>query len=682
VLAYVSDKAEEDSLKLDLSTREELSLAALSATPYLLVLDGLERALIAYNRPEASRQFDALSRGDESPRRLRQCADPRLGNFLRKLATHGLSKVLISTRLYPAELETLSGQALPSVTSVKLGGLSDEDALALWRSEGVGGAPKALKMLFRTFGNHPLLIRVLAGEVARFHRAPGDFEAWRRSKRHFKPSKLPIVQRQSHILQFALKGLPDDAARVLRMIAAFNAPISYGALADLLLVEGEGLGRLADEGALDAALSELEERGLLGWERAINRYDLHPIVRGVVWEGLEAPQQTAYYAHLKRYFSPLPYIKSWRQVKDRADLTASLGLYQALIGLGEYEAACDLLKERLIDPLRFRFSDGQQLLTLLEALLDEAGEPRPTKQPQQAWLLNALAQAYQMTGQVARALPVYERANSLQATLRGSRGASKGWRDLSYAQRLAGQLKNAQESARRALEAAQNAENRLQEVLSYQVLGLALAVCGMEAESSAAMDESMRLAQALLASPNAAHREVNLPYNHYGLRAMWFGDFQGALHWAEQALVYCHDKKLEAGLILANRLKGSAALALGQLELAETHLLVALKNARAVNLAEEENAALIAVAKLRGQQGRLDEGHSLLDEVWEEATHAPYRLLHVDALNVLAELQAQGGDRISAGHSANQAHQLALCDGMPYCYKAGQVAAEVTLQRV
>ena len=39
---------------------------------------------------------------------------------------------------------------------------------------------------------------------------------------------------------------------------------------------------------LDAALNVLEDRGLLGWDRRANRYDLHPIVRGVAWNGLDA----------------------------------------------------------------------------------------------------------------------------------------------------------------------------------------------------------------------------------------------------------------------------------------------------------------------------------------------------------------------------------------------------------
>ena len=49
-------------------------------------------------------------------------------------------------------------------------------------------------------------------------------------------------------------------------------------------------------------LTELEDRGLLGWDRRANRYDLHPIVRGVAWNGLDAAAQQGVYAGLHELF--------------------------------------------------------------------------------------------------------------------------------------------------------------------------------------------------------------------------------------------------------------------------------------------------------------------------------------------------------------------------------------------
>jgi hypothetical protein len=65
--------------------------------------------------------------------RLRRCADPRAGEFLKKMTRVRASRVLVSTRLYPAELQTQTAQPLPGCYPLFLRGLTDDDALALWR---------------------------------------------------------------------------------------------------------------------------------------------------------------------------------------------------------------------------------------------------------------------------------------------------------------------------------------------------------------------------------------------------------------------------------------------------------------------------------------------------------------------------------------------------------------------
>ena len=49
--------------------------------------------------------------------------------------------------------------------------------------------------------------------------------------------------------------------------------------------------------AFDAGLTDLQDRGLVGWDRETQTYDLHPVVRGVVWRGVpEAVKQRVYEA--------------------------------------------------------------------------------------------------------------------------------------------------------------------------------------------------------------------------------------------------------------------------------------------------------------------------------------------------------------------------------------------------
>ena len=89
-------------------------------------------------------------------------------------------------------------------------GLSDEDALELWHAF-VGERARAsvahLLRLFSSFGNYPLLIRALAGEVAQFRPAPGNFAAWSLAHPTFDPYELPLENAKAHVLSFALQGL-------------------------------------------------------------------------------------------------------------------------------------------------------------------------------------------------------------------------------------------------------------------------------------------------------------------------------------------------------------------------------------------------------------------------------------------------------------------------------------------
>jgi hypothetical protein len=196
-LCYVSGQSEETVRSRSWPVREAELVRYLSEEPYLLVLDGLERILIAY-----SEKATQLHTGDDDggkpansvagtvatsapadrdvadQRRLRQTVNPLIRNTLRKFATLAKSRILVTTRLYPDDLQLPNGDPMPGCYAYSLRGMSDEDAVALWHALGAKGSPTELLPFFHSVENHPLLVQVLAGEVARFRDAPGDFSAW------------------------------------------------------------------------------------------------------------------------------------------------------------------------------------------------------------------------------------------------------------------------------------------------------------------------------------------------------------------------------------------------------------------------------------------------------------------------------------------------------------------------
>ena len=313
-LCYAGGQSEDDVRRLSWPEREAQLLQRLNEKPYLFVLDGLERTLLAYHRMDASYLADddydqqtanvvagavglpaSAAQSFVGQHRLRQTTDPRAGAFLQMLAQVKNSRILITTRLYPWALQLPNGYPRPGCFPYFLRGLSDDDALALWRALNVAGSRAELVPIFRSVESHPLLVQALASEIANYKKAPGDFAKWRSDHPQFNPASLPLVQSRTHILEFALDGLSAKVREVLSMVVGFRMPASYASLEALLVGRKKACNSAKD---LDRALTELEDRGLVGWDREANRYDAHPIVRGVVWQLTDAKDQRAIYAVL------------------------------------------------------------------------------------------------------------------------------------------------------------------------------------------------------------------------------------------------------------------------------------------------------------------------------------------------------------------------------------------------
>jgi tetratricopeptide (TPR) repeat protein len=693
-LAYVSRRALDEVQQIPAPEREAQLLAALDREPFLIVLDGLERILIAYARMDAAHLSDddydkqtanvvanayglpeSAAQSFTGEHRLRKTADPRAGAFLRKLSSVRAARILVSTRLYPADLQT-QGETLPGCSAIFLTGLSDDDALELWRSFGVTGARDALLPLFQRVGNHPLLVQALASEVARYRPAPGDFDVWRRDHPDFDPFSLPLVQVKSNVLEFALLGLDNKTRKALQIIAAFRMPARYDTLASLLIGEGKAC---ADEQELDKVLTELEDRGLVGWDKRANRYDLHPIVRGVVWSGLGEDTRRGVYTNLRRHFEALPMVDNYLEVNDLEDLTPAIELYNTLVGLGRYDDALEVFHARLDDATLYRLSASRQRVELLEMLFPDGLHqlPRLSHLTMKAYTLNSLAIGYQHSGEPGRAIFIFRRQNTIQSEMKDDRNLGIGLCNLSYTCRLTGAICESEANALRALIIARENQDHFGEVVCLESLGLTLASRGAAKESESALQ------RASLISTIRVNSQLECTANSFlAQRALWLGEFDVALSFANRAWELAHVMNYEADFIHAARRQGEAAQGLNDFTKAEEWLHQALIRARSVNRVEEELPALVALAELRRRQGDLKAAREFLDDVWDAAERGPYPLIHADACNVLSQIERDAGLQAAAVEAATRAYRLAWCDGPPFAYHWGLEKARKHLQEL
>jgi tetratricopeptide (TPR) repeat protein len=695
-LAYVTQRPLDEVQRIPAPDREARLLSALDREPFLLVLDGLERMLIAYARMDAAHLSDddydrqtanfvasayglpeSAAQSFTGEHLLRKTADPRAGSFLRKLSNVRAARILVSTRLYPADLQNnVNNSPLPGCSALFLPGLTDDDALELWQAFNEADAPDSLLPIFNRVGNHPLLIQALASEVARYRLAPGDFERWRRDHPDFNPLSLPLVQVKSHVLEFALRGLDEKARQALQVIAAFRMPAQGDTLAALLMGEGKAY---ANEDELDKVLTELEDRGLVGWDKRANRYDLHPIVRGVVWSDLDAETRRGVYTSLHAHFEALPMLEDYLKVKSLEDLTPAIELYNTLIGLGRYDDAEILFYERLEKAAHYRLSASRQQVELLEMLFPDGLEqlPRLSRPDMQAYALNMLALAYQFSGQPGRAAPLFRRHNMIRLETKNDNNLSIGLYNLSYTLRLLSALCESESAARRALVITREQTDLFHEAVSLYWLGLTLTARGVASESETALQRSLRMfvAQSISQSEGVVNAFL-------AQRAIWFDEFAVALSFAKRAWELAHVYNLEGDFIRAARVQGETVLGMSDFATADERLHHALTRARMVNYVEEELPALVALAELRRRQGDMKAARELLDDVWDAAERGPYPLFHADAYNVLAQLERDAGNHEKAIEAATRAYQLAWCDGPPFAYHRGLEKAREHLQEL
>jgi tetratricopeptide (TPR) repeat protein len=688
-LCYVSGQSEDEVRALPWLDREAELLRYLNEQPFLFVLDGLERILLAYNRMDASyladgeiaeqtanRVADAAGLPAAAPQsfvgqhRLRQTIDPRAGRFLQRLAQVEASRVLISTRLYPSELQTPTGHPAPGCSAYFLTGLSDDDALALWRALGVKGSRQELVPIFRSVESHPLLVQALASEVANYRKAPGDFARWRADHPQFDPTSLPLVQSRTHILQYALSGLDDDVLGVLRTVVAFRMPATYDTLEALLVGADK---TYANTQGLDRALTELEDRGLIGWDREANRYDAHPIVRGVVWQQASGRDQEAIYTALEAHFEPMA-TPDWDDVESLEDLTPAIERYHTLVGLGRYDDAVSLFRDRLSGATLWRLAAHRERITWLERLFPDGVEALPalTDQGAQAYALNTLALSYQYSGRPGRSAPLSRRSIEILQQPEDKRNQQVTLSNLSQAFRDAGALREAAGVLRHALVLARELEDMHGEGVSLQELGRTLSTVA-DQSSNVTLRRSL---QTWAKRQNS--QSVGLVSAYLAERWLWLGDFPKAQACADRAWELAGVRRLPRDFIRAALFQGRAELGLGDRETADERLHHALTRGRAVNQVGFELPALIAIAELAQRRDELAGAKACLDEVWDAAERGPYPLQLADAYNLLADIARAEGDN----KAATKAYRAAWCDGPPWAYHWGLEKAKAHLRNL
>ena len=422
-LAYVTGQPLEAFSRRPMADLAADLLAHLQTRPWLFVLDGLERVLVSYHRADAAQLADEDAGGSDPIAQRRDpcdCIRPENDELLRALAAAAPSKLLVTSRLVPRTLLNASGQPLPGVRHERLPGLRPADAEDLFRDCDVKGESAAMRSYLQAQCDcHPLTIGVLAGLVTAPGPRRGNFDAWLADPARggsLNLADLDLVQKRNHILRAALEALPEKGRQLLSTLALLSEAADYAVLSALnphLPPEPEEVEtpddpahqsywryvsderkqaagrqyeaqqqRHADYVAARAAwaasaefraapraltetVADLERRGLLQYDRQADRYDLHPVVRGVAAGGLAAEDTNRYGQRIVDHFSRHPH-RPYADAETLDDVRAGLQVIRTLQRMGRWQEAADVYVGDLSEALSFNLDAYAEIVALLK----------------------------------------------------------------------------------------------------------------------------------------------------------------------------------------------------------------------------------------------------------------------------------------------------------------------------
>jgi hypothetical protein len=696
-LAYMTGERLDDLLKKRQSELAELLQRQLQARPWLLVLDGLERVLVAYHRYDAAQVADEeATSGDRIARRDPAAAiRPEDDELLRDLTDSAPSKILITSRLMPHILLNQADQPIPGVRHEHLPGLHPEDAEAMLHACGIRGSSPVIQTYLRQHCDcHPLVTGVVAGLVRHYLPARGYFDAWAADPTHgghLNLAELDLVQKRNHILQSAIAALPSKDRQLLSTLALLSEAVDY-ALLDALnphfppkgqtVPEQDSPDSTEERKARRRSMSEparrqaaarelartvrsLERRGLLQYDRQADRYDLHPVVRGYASGRLRAEDRDRLGRRVVDYFS-----QQARDPYERAetldDIRNGLQLVRTLLQMGRLQRAAEVFMEGLDRALLFNLESYDEILSLTRPFfannwtLPAAGLHDFTF----ARIANETAIAFDKLGHLEQALEVYEAVLQVELKRSNINGLRVILTNMGHLLAEQDRLARADELSLLKLELAELLDNSDELFRARLDRFWQLAEIGRWEAADAmwwALDRMGRDWPRSLYRPGEAERA-------YAYFQFWRGRLREEHLIIAEELAHAGRNRLSIRSLHA--LRAEWYLERREWELAVESLHQAIRMARQAGRGDTLLETRLALAQLRLGQ---------LSDPRDKAAKLSVRPDPADL--ALAELWHAIGDPERAAEHAITAYQLAWADGKPYvhAYELDRAAALLEL---
>ncbi len=412
ILSHLKNVNETEFLSQNPRENEKLLLQLLNNEPHLLVLDGCEVLTSSYiDRYNESQQYSREHKVKTTKEQsLRNIVDIRFRSFFSQLAQIHSSKIIITSRVYLSEFESVTGQRSENVQFLELSGLEPSSSLDFFTELGVKGSSKNILELFRKIDFYPLLIQVLAGTIANDKQFPCDFDKWTTNNKIDEVDNFKFIENRIYSYAFTL--LENNEKMLLFILSLFKTPINFITIETLFQHYNPNGFNLTD------SIQELESRNLINWNREKNDYHIHPITQRVALnsdtlfdsinsEELKKPLiSLANFSSKDSFFRTIsgtfPYDLSQEDnAKTKPEFT--IALFNFFMKVGEYRHASDLVLHDYGDRVRYRDFNYPALVELTEYLVANVTEKIILKT-----LLLQLSDAYLHLGLIKELFLLFE----------------------------------------------------------------------------------------------------------------------------------------------------------------------------------------------------------------------------------------------------------------------------------
>ena len=679
-VAYLQRMPLADAIGMSRRERERHLFEYCQRQRVLFILDGFERELVAYSEVYLSGVMSTIPGEDDLSKAECRCANPWLSHFLQTSVTNEGMSLLITSRVFPSELDD---HAIP----IELPGLTPRQGEIVWRGIQPGQDSGPLHSMVDALGGHPLAIRVLAAAIAADPVANGDLEKWLDLNAYqFNDVFARVSQRTTHVLKYAMQGLGKCERRILEYASCCHSRLPVAMVKEFL----SSIDFEVSDQEFEHALEILQIRGLLGTTNTLSdpMLYLHPIVAGAVKEGMSRHKLANTMEMLREKFRQRIACET---SNSRTEISEDMvNLLHTAIQLGDYSDAANILETGLADQLLHRCSDQRRTTDVLFPMLAIKVNEMTTQFAETAYIFNVFGISSRFLGDVTRSSRSFEAMIRLCEIDQHADGLRAAYYNDSSTARASGKLQQMFSRLQHVIQLAIGDEtfaSQFDLAKAVTFLGRGYALIDRIDDSLAALAYARKLFSTLEKREgepsvycfNESAKHFAGVVDAYEAESQYLkGDAIRVRELAKSAIHSANENNYVVDFIRGKRLLAAADLLEDRWDEAIARIDSVLSEARLHDRTEEELALHVLLARALLGAGRPKDARDSIRE--------PLSFPMLDSMNVLAcevyltaaESFMEIGETDSAALYAKKAFYESHCEGAPfYIARVNKAAASM-----